>query len=91
MTKGEVVAAVADRAGLSRSKAREAVEALLDCVSDTLKGGDEVRLTGFGAFTPVARPARFVRNPQTGETIARPASVACRFKAGEALKAALNS
>lgn len=91
MTKNELVAAIAERAGLNKSQAKEALEAFITSVSHSLKAGQEVRLVGFGSFVPVKRPAGAARNPRTGETVARPASRTCRFRAGDALKAALNA
>lgn len=90
MTKSELVMAVAEQAGMSRSEAKQAVEAFLASITRALKKGDEVRLVGFGSFTPVHRPPGVARNPRTGETVKRPASSTCRFRAGDALKSALN-
>ena len=90
MTKAELVAAVADRTGLNRNQAKDALDAVLDSVTDCLKQGQSVRLVGFGAFKPVDRPAGTARNPRTGATVKRPASRTCRFQVGEALKNSLN-
>ncbi|MEI9963627.1 MAG: HU family DNA-binding protein [Caulobacteraceae bacterium] len=90
MTKAELVNAIADRAKISKSQARDALEAFVGAVTDTLKSGSEVRLVGFGSFLPVARKAGTARNPRTGETVKRPASKTCRFRVGEGLKGALN-
>jgi DNA-binding protein HU-beta len=90
MTKAELVSAIADKAGLNKSQARDALEAFLNSVTDTLKSGHEVRLVGFGAFMPVDRPAGTARNPRTGAAVKRPASKTARFKIGEGLKNALN-
>jgi DNA-binding protein HU-beta len=90
MTKAELVAAVSEKTGLSRAQAKDALEAVLDTVTESLKKGDSVRLVGFGAFRPVDRAAGPARNPRTGATVMRPASKTCRFQAGEALKGALN-
>lgn len=90
MTKSELVEAIADRAGLNKAQAKDALEAFIASVSHSLKAGQEVRLVGFGSFVPVKRPAGTARNPRTGETVARPASRTCKFKAGEALKNRLN-
>jgi DNA-binding protein HU-beta len=90
MTKSELVEAIADRAGLNKTQAKDALEAFITSVSHSLKAGDEVRLVGFGSFVPVKRAAGAARNPRTGEAVARPASRTCRFRAGEALKNALN-
>jgi len=91
MTKSELVAAIADRAGLNKTQAKEALEAFISSVSHSLKAGKEVRLVGFGSFVPVRRPAGAARNPKTGEAVARPATRTCRFRAGEALKNELNA
>jgi len=90
MTKAELVAAIADRTGLNRNQAKDALDAVLDSVTEALSNGDAVRLVGFGAFKPVTRAAGTARNPRTGETVKRPASKTCRFQVGEALKSALN-
>jgi DNA-binding protein HU-beta len=90
MTKTELVAAIADRAGLNKAQAREALDAFIASVSHSLKAGQEVRLVGFGSFVPVKRPAGPARNPRTGEIVSRPASRTCRFRVGDALKSTLN-
>ena len=90
MTKAELVAAMAERAGLNRAQAKDALEAFISSVTTALKSGEDVRLVGFGAFRPVSRPAGLARNPRTGETVKRPASKTCRFQAGEGLKGSLN-
>jgi DNA-binding protein HU-beta len=90
MTKAELVAAIAERAGLNKVQAKEAVDAFIHSVSASLKAGKEVRLVGFGSFVPVKRPAGIARNPRTGETVKRRASHTCRFRVGDALKCVLN-
>jgi DNA-binding protein HU-beta len=90
MTKAELVAAVADQAGLSREAAKKAIDAFTDSVVASLKKGNDVRLVGFGTFLPVARAAGMARNPRTGESVPRPASKTARFRVGEGLKNALN-
>jgi len=90
MNKNELVEAVSDRTGLARSDAAQAVEAVLAAVTEALRAGDTVALSGFGTFVAKARAARTGRNPRTGEAIAIPASRAPAFKAGKALKDALN-
>lgn len=89
-TKAELVAAIADQAGLTKEQAKKAVDAFTDSVVDALKKGEEVRLVGFGTFLAVKREAGTARNPRTGETVSRPASVTARFRVGEGLKNALN-
>lgn len=90
MTKAELVAAIADGSGLTKTQAAAALEAFTAAVTDSLKKGEDVRLVGFGAFKSVSRAAGTARNPRTGETVKRPASKTARFQVGEGLKAALN-
>jgi DNA-binding protein HU-beta len=90
MTKAELVAAVADQAGLSREAAKKAIDAFTDSVIGALKQGQDVRLVGFGTFLPVSRAAGMARNPRTGQSVPRPASKTARFRVGEGLKSALN-
>ena len=90
MTKAELISAIADKAGLNKTQARDALEAFVDSVTDSLKAGNEVRLVGFGSFLPVDRKAGTARNPRTGESVNRPASKTARFRVGEGLKGALN-
>ncbi len=90
MNKNDLVDAVAERTGLAKSDAARAVEAVLGTVTETLQKGDQVALSGFGTFVVKARAARTGRNPRTGEAIAIPASRVPAFKAGKALKDALN-
>jgi DNA-binding protein HU-beta len=91
MTKAELVSAIADRAGLNKAQAKEALDAFIASVSTSLKQGDEVRLVGFGSFVPVKRAAGMARNPRTGERVKRPAQQTCRFRVGDSLKTTLNS
>jgi DNA-binding protein HU-beta len=90
MTKAELVDAIAKNTTLTKTQAREAVEAFVGAVTTTLKKGGEVRLVGFGSFVPVSRKAGVARNPRTGASVRKPASKTCRFKVGETLKSALN-
>jgi DNA-binding protein HU-beta len=90
MNKSELIDAVASAADLSKVAATKAVDAVLDTVTTTLKNGEQVTLVGFGTFEVRARAARSGRNPQTGETINIKASNAPAFKAGKALKDAVN-
>lgn len=90
MNKNELVAEVAESAGLSKADAAKAVDAVLESVTGALKAGDEVRLVGFGTFHVTRRAASTGRNPRTGEVIAIAASNQPKFKAGKALKDALN-
>jgi DNA-binding protein HU-beta len=90
VNKNDLVAAVADAAGLTKADAAKAVDAVFDTISGSLKGGTEVRLVGFGTFSVVSRKATTGRNPRTGETINIPASKQPKFKAGKGLKDAVN-
>lgn len=90
MTKAELVNAIAEKAGLNKTQAKDALEAFIDSVTGSLKAGNEVRLVGFGSFVPVNRAAGMARNPRTGESVKRPASKTARFRVGEGLKGALN-
>ena len=90
MNKGELIDAVAASADLSRADATRAVDAVLDTVTGALSGGDSVSLVGFGTFSVKQRAARTGRNPRTGEAIQIAASKVPGFKAGKALKDAVN-
>ena len=85
-TKAELIASIADKAGLSNKDAGAALDALIGEVTDALKKGDRVAISGFGTFSVSHRAARQGRNPQTGATIQIAASKNARFKAGKALK-----
>ena len=86
MNKTELVAAIADKTGLSKKDSEAAVKAFVDVVSGALKDGDKIQLVGFGTFEVSERSARTGRNPQTGAEIKIAASRTPRFKAGKALK-----
>ncbi|MBA3562858.1 MAG: HU family DNA-binding protein [Gammaproteobacteria bacterium] len=90
MNKGELIDAVADAANLSKADANRAVDAMLDTITDTLKKDRQISLVGFGTFSVKRRAARNGRNPRTGETIFIAASNVPGFKAGKALKDAVN-
>ena len=90
MNKTELVAAVADQAGLSKKDAEKALKAFTAVVADELKKGGKVQLVGFGTFEVSQRAAREGRNPQTGKVMKIAASKAPKFKAGKALKDMLN-
>jgi DNA-binding protein HU-beta len=90
MNKQDLVSAVADSSGLSKSDAGKAVEAMFDTISGALKSGGEVRLVGFGTFAVAKRKASTGRNPRTGEPMTIKASNQPKFKAGKALKDACN-
>ncbi|MFQ9984794.1 MAG: HU family DNA-binding protein [Lachnospiraceae bacterium] len=90
MNKTELVAAIAAQAEISKKDAEKAVNALTDTIAEELKKGEKVQLVGFGTFEVSQRAARVGRNPQTGATMEIKASKAPKFKAGKALKDALN-
>jgi DNA-binding protein HU-beta len=89
VTKQEFVDAVADKAGISKRDASEAVDAVLDTITDTLKRRDSVTFTGFGKFSTSARAARMGVNPRTGERVQIQATTVPKFTAGSALKTAV--
>ncbi len=90
MNKSELIAAVAEKAALSKKDAEKAVNAVVAAVTDALVDGDKVQLVGFGTFEVRARDARTGKNPRTGEVIKIAASKVPAFKAGKALKDAVN-
>lgn len=90
MNKNDLVAAVSTDTGLSKTDSANAVDSMLDSISSALKNGGEVRLVGFGTFSVAHRRASEGRNPRTGERIQIPASKQPKFKAGKALKDAVN-
>ncbi len=90
MNKNDLVAAVADNAGLTKADAGKAVDSLFDSIADALKKGGDVRIVGFGTFSVAKRKATTGRNPRTGETIQIAASKQPKFKAGKGLKDAVN-
>ena len=90
MNKADFVAQVADAAELSKADSARAVDAFIEVVKQALKKGDDVTLVGFGTFSLRKRAAREGRNPQTGDTIKIKASKNPAFKAGKALKDAVN-
>ena len=90
MNKVELSAAIAEKAAISKKDADAAVKAFVDVVTEELKKGGKVQLVGFGTFETSTRAAREGRNPQTGETMTIEASRAPKFKAGKALKDAVN-
>lgn len=91
MNKQELIDAVAESADLPKAAATRAIDAILESVTNALKAGDSVSLVGFGSFNVKARPARTGRNPQTGAAINIAAANVPSFKAGKALKDAVNS
>ena len=91
MRKNELAAAIAEKTGLGKEQAKQAVDAFIEIVGDELKKGESVQLIGFGTFEVQEREAREGRNPFTGETIQIAASKAPRFKVGKALKDKVNA
>jgi DNA-binding protein HU-beta len=91
VTKQDFVDAVAAKAGMSKRDAGVAVDAVLDCITDTLKRGDAVTFTGFGKFSTSDRAARMGVNPRTGEKVQIAATTVPKFSAGSALKTAVKS
>ena len=90
MNKNDLIGAVAEASGLSKSDASSAVEGVFDAITKSLSKGDEVRLVGFGTFSVAKRKASTGRNPRTGEPMNIPASNHPKFKAGKGLKDAVN-
>ena len=90
MNKTELVAAMADKAGVSKKDAEASLKAFTEVVTEELKKGEKIQLVGFGTFEVSKRSARTGRNPRTGEEMKIKASKAPKFKAGNALKDAVN-
>ena len=90
MTKADLVNAIAEQAGLSKADAEKALKAFTGAVTKALKAGEKVSLVGFGSFSVGQRAARTGKNPQTGAKIKIPAAKSPKFKAGKALKDAVN-
>ena len=90
MNKDDLIAKVANSVGVSKSDAAKSVDAVLSNITSSLKGGNEVRLVGFGTFIVANRAATTGRNPRTGESIQIPAKKVPKFRAGKALKETVN-
>jgi len=90
MNKTELVAAIAEKTGLSKADSEKALKAFVDTVTEAMKSGDKVSLVGFGTFEKTKREAREGINPATKEKIKIAASYSPKFKAGKALKDAMN-
>jgi len=90
MNKGDLVNQVAESANLTKAEAAEAVNAVLNGITDTLKGGGKTTIVGFGTFSTSDRPARTGRNPRTGEAIKIAAKTVVKFKPGKELSASVN-
>jgi DNA-binding protein HU-beta len=90
MNKGDLISKVAESAGITKGQAEDALNAVIDGITDALKNDDTVTLIGFGTFSLSKRPARSGRNPQTGETIMIAAKNQAKFKPGKKLNDAIN-
>jgi DNA-binding protein HU-beta len=90
VNKNDLVTSVADTAGISKADSTRAVDAVFDSITSALRGGQEVRLVGFGTFVVTHRKASMGRNPRTGEKIQIRASNQPKFRAGKGLKEAVN-
>ena len=91
MNKTELIAAIAEKAELSKKDSEKALKAFVDVVAEELKKDNKIQLVGFGTFEVSERSARTGRNPQTGEEMEIAACKAPKFKAGKALKDAINA
>jgi len=89
MNKAQLVAKVAQDAGVSKAVAEKTVNAFVDAVTSTLKKGGKVTIVGFGTFSTAKRKARIGRNPATGAELKIPATTVAKFSAGKALKSVI--
>ena len=90
MNKDDLIAKVANSVGVSKTDAAKSVDAVFSNITSSLKGGNDVRLVGFGTFVVANRAATTGRNPRTGESIQIPAKKVPKFRAGKALKDTVN-
>ena len=90
MNKDDLIRKVASSIGVSKSEAAKSVDAVFSSITNSLKGGNEVRLVGFGTFLITNRAATTGRNPRTGESIQIPAKKVPKFRAGKSLKETVN-
>lgn len=90
MNKSDLISAMADKAGISKSQAGEALEAFMDSTASALKNGEKLVLVGFGTFSVSKRAARTGRNPKTGKEIQIAAKNVVKFKAGTGLSENVN-
>ena len=90
MNKNDLIGVVAEKANVTKAQAGDAVDAVFDAITGSLKKGDEVRLVGFGTFSVSKRKASVGRNPATGAEINLPESNQAKFKPGTGLKDAIN-
>ena len=91
MNKNELVASLAEKTGLKKTEVEKVHKAFTETVTDELKKGEKIQLVGFGTFETATREAREGRNPRTGATMKIAATKAPKFKAGKALKDAVNN
>ena len=91
MNKGDLVAALAAKTDLTKKETEIALNGLLDVIAESMAKGEKIQLIGFGTFEAKERPARTARNPRTGEQVKIAATKAPSFKAGKALKDAVNA
>ena len=90
MNKGELITALAAKTEMTKKASENALNAVLDVIAESMAKGEKVQLIGFGTFEAKARPARVARNPRTGDSVKIAACKAPAFKAGKALKDAVN-
>ena len=90
MNKNDLVSKVSEDTGLSKSDSAKAVDSVIETITSELKGGDDIKLVGFGTFLVTKRKATTGRNPQTGAEIKIPAANVPKFRAGKSLKESLN-
>lgn len=90
MNKGDLINKLAESANLTKAQSTDALNSVLECISEALKEGDKVTLVGFGTFSVSRREARSGRNPQTGETITIAAKNVVKFKPGKELSESVN-
>ena len=90
MNKGELIAALAAKTEKTKKESEAALNGILDVIAESMAKGEKVQLIGFGTFEAKSRPARVARNPRTGESVKIAACKAPAFKAGKALKDAVN-
>lgn len=90
MNKSELIAAIAEKSGISKKDADKALVATIDTIVETIAAGDKIQIVGFGTFEQRARSARTGSDPRTGKSIEIPASKVPAFKAGKAFKEAVN-
>ena len=90
MNKGELIAAIAEKSRLTRTQSGEALDAVINAITEALKKGEDVKIVGFGTFVVTERKAGIARNPRTGEKVPVAASKAPKFRSGAALKDSVN-